>query len=83
MSTITPSRSPQVVRQQEKKELQVLNTKLEQYGAWHAPHSRVAPDFRACRLAVAWFSRDFGAVALQCCTIPRWLRNEIVWYVVD
>jgi hypothetical protein len=33
MSTITPQRSPHVVRQQEKKELQVLNTKLEQYGA--------------------------------------------------
>ena len=30
----TPGKSPHFVREQEKKELQVLNTKLESYGAW-------------------------------------------------
>ena len=48
MATTTPTQSPHLLRVHEKKELQVLNTKLEKYGALARAHVCAALHTRAC-----------------------------------
>ncbi len=53
MSTTTPSKSPHLVREQEKKELQFLNSKLENYGEQPNLEARAGT-----RWAVEWQRRS-------------------------